>query len=260
MNFTHTISRLPAPNFADGLTTVTLGAPDYETMLAQHAAYVQTLRDIGLTVTLLDALPDFPDAHFVEDVAVMTPEVAILTNPGAPERNGEQAPMEPILAQFLDVAHITAPAIMDGGDVLEIGTHFVIGLSQRTNKAGAEQFGAIVAKHGYTWATVDVADGLHLKSSVNTVIGDNGSDDTILLTAEFIDHPAFADYAKIVVDDDETYAANVVRINDSLLMPRGFPKTRAKLAATGLQIIEMETSESQKMDGGLTCLSLRFVV
>jgi len=253
MNFTHAISRLPHENFAAGITTSDLGLPDYKTMLAQHAAYIQTLRQIGLDVTLLDPLPDFPDAHFVEDVAVITAEVAILTNPGAAARNGEARPMEPILAQHRPIERINAPGTMDGGDVLQVGKHFFVGVSERTNRAGAEQFGAIVSRHGYTWTAVDVAAGLHLKSSVNGL-----SEGTLLLTEEFAARPEFADYQHILMDEGEIYAANTLRVNDYLLTPHGFPKTLAKIQALGLKIVEMETSECEKMDGGLTCLSLRF--
>lgn len=258
MNFTRAISRTPNPNFAAGITTAELGVPDYELILAQHSAYIDTLERIGLDVTVLDPLPDFPDAHFVEDVAVITPEVAILTNPGAPARNGEALPMEPHLAQHRTIARINAPGTMDGGDVLQAGKHFFVGVSERTNQAGAEQFGEIVSRYGYTWVAVEVAAGLHLKSSVNAL-----SEEILLLSAEFATRAEFAGYQHILMDEDEIYAANTLRINEYLLTPRGFPKTLAKLQALestipGLKIIEMETSESEKMDGGLTCLSLRF--
>ena len=253
MNFTHAISRLPHENFAAGITTSDLGIPDYQAMLTQHTTYIQTLRQIGLDVTVLDALPNFPDAHFVEDVAVVTSDVAILTNPGAPARNGEQVPMEPILAQHRPIERINGPGTMDGGDVLQAGKHFFVGISERTNQKGAEQFGEIVSRHGYTWTAVDVAAGLHLKSSVNAL-----SEKTLLLTPEFAARSEFASYQHILMDEDEIYAANTLRINDYLLTPRGFPKTLAKIQILGLQVIEMETSECEKMDGGLTCLSLRF--
>jgi len=253
MNFTHAISRLPNKNFAAGITTSALGAPKYDIMLNQHCAYTQTLRQIGLDVTVLDPLPDFPDAHFVEDVAVITAEVAILTNPGAAARNGEARPMEPILAQHRPIERIHAPGTIDGGDVLQMGKHFFVGISERTDQIGAEEFGAIVSRHGYTWIAVDVAAGLHLKSSINA-LGDN----VLLLTEEFAARPEFAGYQHILIDEDEIYAANTLRINDYLLTPRGFPKTLAKIETLGLNVIEMETSECKKMDGGLTCLSLRF--
>ena len=251
--FTHAITRKPAPNFTDGITTSDLGKPSLATMLQQHQAYVQTIRSLGLEVIELEALPDYPDAYFVEDVAVITPHVAIITNPGAATRNGEQKEMVAPLAQFRPIAYITAPGTVDGGDILMVENHFFIGISERTNEGGAKQLGAILEKHGHTVTAVSVADGLHLKSSVNYV-GAN----TLLLTQEFATRPEFDAYAKIVLDEDETYAGNTLFINNTLLTPKGFPKTKAKLESLGFPIVELDVSECRKMDGGLTCMSLRF--
>lgn len=249
---TRAITRLPATTFADGITTADLGVPDYAAMLAQHAAYVRALADLGVAVTVLDPLPAFPDAHFVEDTAVIMPEVAVIARPGAAARRGEEEAMQPVLASLRPLACIEAPGTLDGGDVLQIGRHFLVGLSERTNAAGAAQFGRIVAVHGYTCATVPVAAGLHLKSSVNAV-----GATTLLVAADWADRAELAGYQRIVVDSAETYACNTLLINDHLLMPAGFPATQARLAALGLPIVTVAMSEAQKMDGGLTCLSLR---
>lgn len=251
--FTHAITRLPGSNFAQGITTADLGAPDYTRLLQQHTAYIDLLRSLNLAVTVLDSLPAYPDAYFVEDVAVVTPEIAVITNPGAAARQGEEASIVAPLAQFRPIARIQAPGTVDGGDILMVDKQFFIGISERTNQAGAEQLGNILAEYGYACTAVAVADGLHLKSSVNYV-GKN----TMLITAEFADHPAFAGYAKIILDTDEIYAANTLLVNEHLIMPQGFPKTRTKLAALGFPISDTDVSEVQKMDGGLTCMSLRF--
>ncbi len=251
--FTHAIVRTPGPNFAAGITTVDLGAPRYDRLLPQHAAYVATLKALGLTVTELAPLPDHPDAYFVEDTAVITPEVAVIANMGAPARQGEEQAMAPVLAQYRELAYIALPGTFDGGDVLVVGNHCMIGLSARTNVAGAQQLGETLARYGYRWDAIPVGAGLHFKSSVNYV-GRN----TLLIDTAFVEHPAFTGYAKLIIDADEVYAANTLFVNDHLLTPAGFPKTKQKLSALGYPIIELETSEMRKMDGGLTCLSLRF--
>jgi dimethylargininase len=251
--FTHAIVRAPGPNFAGGITTVDLGLPQYELVLAQHAAYVATLQQLGLTVIALPALPNHPDAYFVEDTAVITTEVAVIANMGAAARQGEEQAMASVLARYRKLAHIDQPGTFDGGDVLVVEKHCMIGLSERTNESGARQLGETLASYGYRWDAIPVGAGLHFKSSVNYV-GKN----TLLIDAAFVDHPAFAGYDKLVIDADEVYAANTLWVNEHLL-PTGFPKTKAQVTALGLPIIELETSELRKMDGGLTCLSLRFL-
>jgi dimethylargininase len=253
MTITTTIVRQPAPNFADGLTTADLGQPDYALMCRQHQEYIAALQQLGLELIVLDPLPDFPDAHFVEDTAVITPELAVITRPGAPSRRGETAAIQPILSQYRPLACIEPPGFLEGGDVLLAEKHLFIGLSERTDESGAEQLGRYLEPHGYTWSTIPVGEGLHLKSSLNFIGGN-----TLLVTADFISNPQFADYNKIIVETAESYAANTLLINDTLLMPRGFPRLKARLMRLGRPIIELNTSESQKMDGGLTCLSLRF--
>jgi len=251
--FKHAIARKPGANFGDGLTTSDLGAPDYKRMTAQHDAYVSILEELGLKVFVLEPESAFPDAHFVEDTAVVTPDIAVITNPGAQARQGEEKTIAPVLADFRTIAHIEPPGTLDGGDVLMVGSHFFIGISERTNRQGAEQLGHILEGFNNTWTAVDVGKGLHLKSGVNHVGGD-----TLLLTEAFSRMAAFQGYDKIVLDPKETYAGNTLWINDQLLMPKGFPDTLAKLDKLGLPVRVLDMSEVQKMDGGLTCLSIRF--
>lgn len=251
--FTRALARKPGPDFAQGLTTSELGRPDLTRMLAQHAAYVAALRELGLEVEVLDALEGHPDAYFVEDVAVVTPSVAVITRPGAPARRGEEESMVPVLARHRPVVRIQAPGTVDGGDVLMVGTHFFVGISQRTNLEGARALGAELERRGCTWAPVEVAAGLHLKSSVNWAGGD-----TLLLSEAFRDRPEFAAYRRLVVDPEEEYAGNTLWVNGTLLVPEGFPRTVAQLEGLGLPIRLLDTSEARKMDGGLTCMSLRF--
>ena len=251
--FKYAITRRPAKTFARGITTSDLGAPSYELVLRQHAAYIDTLKSIGLNVIELEPLPDYPDAHFVEDTAVVTPEVAIITNPGAPSRRGEEKSIAGVLLQYRQIEYIQAPATVDGGDVLMVGSHFFIGISERTNHQGAQQLAAILEKHGKTVSAIPVGAGLHFKSSVNCV-----APNTLLMTRDFADHEAFCGYDRIMVDSEESYSANTLWINSHLLMPRGFPGTKSKLKNLRLPVIELDVTEMQKMDGGLTCLSIRF--
>jgi dimethylargininase len=251
--FTHAITRLPGENFADGLTTSDLGLPNYELILKQHQAYRQVLLGLGLDVVVLPAEPGYPDAYFVEDPAIITPNIAVITRSGALSRQGEGATLETILEYYRPIFHIHPPGTVDGGDVLMVGNHFFIGLSQRTNAEGAAQLASLLSAAGHTSETVTVAGGLHLKSNVNYV----GSE-TLVVTRSLADHPAFDQYDKILLENDEGYAANTLWVNDALLIPKGFPKTYASLAHLGMRIIEVDVSEVRKMDGGLTCMSLRF--
>jgi len=252
--FTQAITRKPGKNFAGGLTTsVSAKPPQYELLLKQHESYLDTLISCGLKVTVLDPLPDHPDAYFVEDTAVVTPDVAVITNPGADPRKGEVESIARVLTNFRKIERILAPGTLDGGDVLQVGNHFFIGVSQRTNKEGATQLGRILEQFGNTWVTVPVGDGLHFKSSVNYV-GKN----TLLVTPDFAENTELSGYHKIILDRDDAYTANTLLVNDHLLTPAGFPSVRKRLEGLGREIIELETSEIRKMDGGLTCLSIRF--
>ena len=251
--FTHAIARKPGLDFAQGLTSSALGAPAFLKMLAQHEAYLAVLRSLGLDVEVLEALEGHPDAYFVEDVAVVTPDLAVITRPGAEARRGEEESMVPVLARHRPTLRIQAPGTVDGGDVLMVGRHFFVGISQRTNLEGARALGAALERHGCTWTPVEVAAGLHLKSSVNWAGGD-----TLLLSGAFRDRPEFSGYRRIVVDPGEEYAGNTLWINGHLLVPEGYPRTLARLEGLGLPIHLLDTSEARKMDGGLTCMSLRF--
>jgi len=253
MEFTRAICRRPGSDLADGLTTVDLGVPDHALACAQFDQYVTALEALGLAVTVLDPLPGYPDAHFVEDTAVVTPEMAVITLPGAPERQGEQVSIAEALAEHRSLAAIEPPGTLDGGDVLQIGSHFLVGISDRTNAAGAQQLGAVLEVHGYSWQAVPVGAGLHFKSSVNLV-----GPDTLLVTRAFSGREELGSYKKIIVPDDEQYAANTLMVNGRLIMPLGYPQTRDLLDKLDVPVTELDTSEFRRMDGGLTCLSLRF--
>ncbi len=251
--FSRALVRTPARSFAQGLRMADRGRPDPELMLRQHQQYVEVLRRLGLEVTVLQPLEGFPDAHFVEDAAVVTPRLAVMTRPGALERQGETGPLEPEVARWREVAHIRAPGTLDGGDVLEVGQEVFVGLSGRTNRQGFEQLGRLLAPQGYRCTAVRVSEGLHLTSSV-TCPGSG----TLLLAGAFAAVPEFQPYRRIVVEPAESAAANVLPVNGTVLVPAGFPRTRRALEAAGFPTLEVDNSEARKMDGALTCMSLLF--
>ena len=255
--FTRAIVRPPAPNFSHGLTTAGLGAPDYEQALQQHANYCAALVECGLKVIALAPDKDFADSTFVEDTAVVTDHFAVLTRPGAPTRAGETASMRRALAEFFpDLASIEAPGTVDGGDVCEAGNHFFIGISERTNEAGARQLTALLAPFGYAGVSVDIRSErslLHLKSGL-AYLGEN----RLVVTEALAGRVEFGGYDQVLVNDAEAYAANCVRLNDFVLVAAGYPVFIKRLQDLGYRTIELEMTEFEKMDGGLSCLSLRF--
>ena len=251
--YSQAITRRPCKNFAAGITTANLGKPDYSLMLRQHHAYVETLNHLGLQVTELEALEDYPDAHFVEDTAVIVPEIGIIARPGAKSRRGEEITIEHELAKYKDIKKIKAPGTVDGGDVLITGKKVYIGISQRTNQEGANQLSEILKKFGYDSTCIPVHKGLHLKSDIN-YIGKN----TVLIRDYFLNTQYFKSYTKIIVKPEESSAANSLWVNHKLIIPKGFPETKFKVLQAEFDLIELDMSESQKMNGGLTCLSLRF--
>lgn len=256
--FTRAITRKPCKALIDGISTGQFceGTPDYEAAVKQHDIYVATLRELGLEVTELEADERFPDSCFVEDPAVVMERCAVITNPATDSRNGEKHEIIDTIRKFYDdsqIFHIEAPGTMEGGDVMRIGDHFYVGLSDRTNEEGAKQFNDIVTKFGYTSSTVPVTEGLHLKDFVIYLENNN-----MLVTAVMNDMPAFKDFNRFVIDPDELYAINSMNINGTVLVPDGYPKTKKIIEDLGYPIKLMDTTEFKKIDGSLTCLSLRF--
>jgi dimethylargininase len=253
MRFSHAIVRTPGSNFADGLTTSAwTESPSFERLMVQHRAYVAALRDAGLSVETLPTLDAHPDAYFVEDVAVVVPELAIVTRPGAPERRGEVDHIVEALAARRTVVRIESPATLDGGDVLVTGRRVFVGLSGRTNEAGVASLRRLLGPHGYVVEPIPVAAGLHLKSSVS-LVGPN----TLVVAPAFADRPELAEFEQIVVSEAEAYSANAVWLNERVLVAAGFRMLADRVRNLGLAVIELDMSEVAKMDGGLSCLSLR---
>lgn len=274
--FSKAIVRRPGTNFGEGLTTVQLGAPDYRRAVEQHEAYCVALKECGLTVTHLEPDERYPDSTFVEDTAVLVGALpqgrpsanpvfanpasvnrAILTRPGATSRIGEVAGIAEVLRRSYSELHsIDQPGTLDGGDVCEAGNNFFIGISERTNETGAQQLAKLLASFGYVSRFVDIrglTNILHLKSGL-AYLGDN----RLVITEALASDEEFRGYDLIRVNPGEEYAANCVRVNGRVLVAAGYAAFEARLRGLGYQTITPEMSEFQKMDGGLSCLSLRF--
>jgi dimethylargininase len=254
---TRAIVRPPAPNFAEGLTTAGLGPPAYEMAREQHEAYCRTLERCGLELTRLEPDSAFPDSTFVEDTAVITGRGAVLTRPGAPSRRGEVELIRETLSLYFTHLHeIASPGTLDGGDVCEAGDTFFIGISHRTNEEGASQLTHILKREGFRATTIDIRPVrrlLHLKSGL-AYLGEK----RLLVADAIAGEQDFRGFESIRVPPDELYAANCVRLNQHILLAAGFPATVRLLEGEGYSPILLEVSEFQKMDGGLSCLSLRF--
>ena len=222
---------------------------------AQHHDYQHALESLGCRVLSLPAEADLPDSVFVEDVAIVLDEVAILTRPGALSRRAEVASVADVLRRYRTVMAIEAPGTLDGGDVLRLGRTLYVGESARSNGAGIAQLRELLAGYGYAVQGVPTRGCLHLKSAVTQV-----ADDTLLLQPEWVDRELFADFRVIEVDPSEPHAANVLRVGDELVMPASFPCTRQRLLDEGFHVTAVDVSELQKAEGAVTCCSLLFRV
>jgi dimethylargininase len=252
--FSKAIVRTPCKNMIHGITTAKLGKPDYHRALDQHQQYIAALQICGLEVTILDADERYPDSTFVEDTALLTPMCAILTNPGAASRKGEISEIKNTIRSFYtNLECIHDPGTLDAGDVMMAGRHYYIGLSGRTNKAGAEQLITLLHTYGMTGSTVVLENVLHLKTGVAYL-----ENNVLVASGEFLKQPQFQKYNILNIDAEERYAANCVWINGRILLPKGYPKATRTIENAGFDILELDVSEFRKLDGGLSCLSLRF--
>jgi dimethylargininase len=253
--FTHAISRRPGNSITAGLRAVDTGAPDLELMRRHHDAYIDALRSTGAEVIVLDALEAYPDAVFVEDTALCLPEGAVVMRPGAPSRLGEAAEMAPHLrALYGQVVTIEGPGFIEGGDILTTETEILVGRSARTDAAGIAELTRLVAPWGHKVREVLTPPGvLHFKTDCSLLDGE-----CVLATPRLAASGCFDGYRIIHTAEGEEAAANTVRFNDLVLMPAGFPRTADRLAQAGYTLREIGNSECAKLDGGMSCLSLRF--
>lgn len=252
--FKNAIVRKPSHSMVKGLSEAKLGKPDYSLACEQHQDYIAALQECGLQVTVLEALETYPDSCFVEDVALFTLKGAILTRPGAVSRRGEVQHISNAINKFYpNPEAILAPGHIEAGDIMMVGGHFYIGLSARTDRHGAEQMINLLAKQGLSGSVVKMSELLHLKTGVSYLENNN-----LLTFGEMYSHPDFSDFNRIEISPEEDYAANSVWINDTVLVPLGFPKALEAIKGLGYATREIAMSEYQKLDGGLSCLSLRF--
>jgi dimethylargininase len=252
--FSKAIVRTPCKAMLEGLTEAEMGLPDYDLACEQHQGYIAALKECGLQVTILPPLESYPDSCFVEDVALLTSKCAILTHPGAPSRRGEVPHIVKAVEQFYpSLERINLPGTVEAGDIMMVGNHFYIGLSARTNVQGAEQLIDILGKYDLAGSMVEMSELLHLKTGVSYLENNN-----LLTFGEMHYNPIFNQFKRIEIAKQESYAANSVWINGTTLVPKGFPKALKAIQQLGYPTIELPMSEFQKLDGGLSCLSLRF--
>ena len=257
IKFNHAITRRPSSSIIDGLRAEDIGSPSLEQMLIDHAHYIETLKETGVNVIELDPLEEFPDSVFVEDDALCLPELAVLMRPGAPSRLGEVAHMAPILRGLFDtVLEIMEPGFIEGGDILVTSKEILVGRSARTNAEGIQQLQELVSPYGHVVREVFTPAGvLHFKTDCS-LVGEN----TILSTKRLSDSGCFEGYEVINTAEGEEAAANAIRFNQFVIMAAGFPNTANSLREHGFEVREINNTECAKLDGGMSCLSLRFSV
>ena len=227
---------------------------DLDRARAQHAAYEWALVEAGCTVRRLDSGPNMPDAVFVEDIAVVLDEGAVIGRPGAASRRAETPGVLEALARHgRPLQQIQAPGTLDGGDVLVIGRQVFVGSSARSNRAGIDQLAHILGPVGYTVQVVPVRGCLHLKSAVTAI-----APDSVLINRKWVSADAFAGLSLVDIDPQEPYAANALALADVVLYPTAFPRTRERLEGRGLRVRAVDVDELQKAEGAVTCCCLTF--
>lgn len=249
---TTAITRKISPRFNEcEITHIDRTPIDLDVARAQHQGYVEALEKIDCQVIELDEEPDFPDSVFVEDTAFILPEVAVITRPGADSRKPEIDSIIQVLAPYLPLVHVTAPATVDGGDVLVLGKNIYVGMSTRSNQAAVNQLQDALDNYGYKVTGVELHDCLHLKTAITKV-----DDETVLINPNWVDTSHFKDFNWIEVDAQEPFGANCLPVNGKIIYPTSFPKTRAQLESRGYQIQEVTVDELAKAEGAVTCCSL----
>ncbi len=256
-HFTHAISRRPGASVTNGLRAEDRGAPDPARMQAAHHAYIAALRGTGAEVIVLDALEDYPDALFVEDTALCLPEGAVMMRPGAASRMGEVAQMRPTLAGlFDDLRDIEGPGHIEGGDILFTGREVLVGRSARTDAEGVAALRLILEEWGHPLRELQTPEGvLHFKTDCSLL-----DPETILSTRLLDASGCFDGYRVLHLPEGEEAAANAIRFNDVVLLPDGFTQTADMLTREGYDLRLIDNRDCALLDGGMSCLSLRFNV
>jgi dimethylargininase len=253
--FNSAIVREPARSVVNGLRADDRGDPTYEGVCTEHSAYIQAMRDAGVEVTVLPVLDEFPDSIFVEDPALVFPEGAIVLRPGAESRLGEAEFMAPVLRQkFNTVLDLPEGGFADGGDILTVPDRVMIGLSARTDQAGAEALQDCLTRLGRKSEIVATPEGvLHFKTDCSLL-----DDENVLTTSRLAASDVFKGLNTILVPEGEEPAANALRVNDVVMVGSDFPRTIEMLDKAGYKVVPLKTSEIGKVDAGLSCMSLRW--
>ena len=246
------ITREVSPRFSDcEITHIERTPIDLETARAQHHEYIQALKRLGCDVVELPAEADLPDSVFVEDTAIVLPEVAVITRPGADSRKPETESIAQALAPLKKLVSLQQPASLDGGDVLVLGKKIYVGLSTRSNQEAVDQLNRLLSEYSYSATGLTMHDCLHLKTAVTRV-----DENTLLINKNWVDTHHFNDFRLIEVDPEEPFAANCLPIGEAIVFPTAFPRTRAKLEAAGYRVAAVNVSELAKAEGAVTCCSL----
>ncbi len=246
------ITRDVSPRFNEcEITHIDRTPIDLDVARVQHHGYVQTLKELGCAVLELPAEPDLPDSVFVEDTALVLPDVALLTRPGADSRKPETDSIARALTPYREIVRISAPATVDGGDVLVLGKNIFVGLSTRSNTTAIEQMNNLLGKYGYHVQGVELHDCLHLKSAVTRV-----DESTLLINRRWVDIEHFEGFDLIDIDPSEPYAANCLPVNGAIIYPTAFPRTRRILGERGYKVKAVQVNELAKAEGAVTCCSL----
>ncbi len=257
--FTHALCRAPARSAVKGIRADGGPDPDFYGLVAEHEAYVATLRELGLAVEVLPPLDDFPDALFTEDVALTFPEGAILLRPGAPSRAGEVEHIRaPLAARHKRLLEMTGSGPnaghADGGDILRLADRVIIGLSARTDRTGAGELAGLLAELGYRAEIAETPPGvLHFKTGCGLI-----DKRTILAVPALAACPEFDGLEVVTTPPGEEAAANILRIRDTVLVGDRWSATHALLVARGIEIRALPTDQIAHIDAGLSCMSLRW--
>lgn len=253
--FTDALCRLPSSSIIDGLRAVDTGQPDLNVFAKDHADYIAALQSTGANVRVLPANATYPDSVFIEDAALLLQEGAVVTRPGAPSRLGEAADLAPVLEDYYeDIRRIDGPGYLEGGDVLVCENEILVGQSARTDAAGIAELRELVADWGYSVREVQTPPGvLHFKTDCSLM-----DEETILSTERLSATGCFDGYRVLHTAPGEEAAANAIRFNDIVLMAAGFPGTADVLTKAGYSLRQIGNTEAAKLDGGMSCLSLRF--
>ena len=218
---------------------------------AEHEAYEAALKELGCTVQRLPSPPEFPDAVFIEDTAIVLDEIAIIARPGAESRRGETTAVAEALKAYRNVVQIRHPGTLDGGDVIRVGKQIFIGIGPRTNMRALDQVTSLLSPHGYEVSGVSFRGCLHLKSAATAV-----SNDLVLFNPEWVDSMAFGTLRTMEIDPEEPFAANALLVSDRVIHAESYYRTRRRLQEAGITVVPVPAGELAKAEGGVTCCCL----